>query len=98
MDPLQQEHMVAEYARTYGRITRSQAANLCQLSSVEAGRLLKRMTDKGTPAAGLSPRELGVARLRATGRASRLTTGHEYGYAVGRRAGALPPPGPRARR
>lgn len=48
MDPLQQEHMVAEYVRTYGKITRSQAANLCQLSSDEARRLLKRMTDKGT--------------------------------------------------
>jgi ATP-dependent DNA helicase RecG len=48
MDPLQQEHMVAEYVRTYGRITRSQAANLCQLSSDEARRLLKRMTDKGS--------------------------------------------------
>jgi ATP-dependent DNA helicase RecG len=48
MDPLQQEHMVAEYARTYGKITRSQAANLCQLSPDEARRLLKRMTDKGS--------------------------------------------------
>jgi ATP-dependent DNA helicase RecG len=48
IDPLQQEHMVAEYARTYGKITRSQAANLCQLTSDEARRLLKRMTDKGS--------------------------------------------------
>jgi ATP-dependent DNA helicase RecG len=48
MDPLQQEHMVAEYARTYGKITRSQAANLCQLSPDEARRLLKRMTEKGS--------------------------------------------------
>ena len=48
MDHLQQEHMVAEYARTYGKITRSQAANLCQLSPDEARRLLKRMTDKGS--------------------------------------------------
>ncbi len=47
MDPLQQEHMVREYVRTYGTITRSQAANLCQLSSQDARALLKRMTDKG---------------------------------------------------
>ncbi len=46
MDPLQQEHMVMEYVRTYGTITRSQVANLCQLDSAEARRLLKRMTDK----------------------------------------------------
>lgn len=47
MDPLQQEHMVTEYVRTYGRITRSQAANLCQLSPEEARNLLKRLTTKG---------------------------------------------------
>ncbi len=47
MDPLQQEHMVTEYVRTYGRITRSQAANLCQLSPDEAGALLRRLTTKG---------------------------------------------------
>ncbi|MFT4296074.1 MAG: putative DNA binding domain-containing protein [Micropruina sp.] len=47
MDPLQQEQMVTEYVRTFGRITRSQAANLCQLSPVEAGSLLKRLVAKG---------------------------------------------------
>ncbi len=46
IDPLQQEHMVLEYTRTYGRITRSQAASLCQLSPGEAGTLLRRMTGK----------------------------------------------------
>ncbi len=48
IDPLQPEHVVAEYPRTYGKITRSQTANLCQLTSDEARRMLKRMTDKGS--------------------------------------------------
>lgn len=48
MDPLQQEHMVTEYAQAYGRITRSQAASLCQLTPDEARGLLKRMVAKGT--------------------------------------------------
>lgn len=47
MDPLQQEHMVTEYVRAYGRITRSQAARLCQLTPDEARGLLKRMVTKG---------------------------------------------------
>ncbi len=47
MDPLQQERMVIEYVSTYGKITRSQAANLCQLSPEEARSLLKRMVAKG---------------------------------------------------
>ena len=47
MDPLQQEHLVTEYVRSYGKITRSQAATLCQLSPGEARGLLKRLTSKG---------------------------------------------------
>lgn len=47
MDPLQQKQMVLDYVQTYGRITRRQVAELCQLSSPEARRLLKSLTDEG---------------------------------------------------
>lgn len=47
MDPLQQKQMVLAYVQTYGRVTRGQVAELCQLSSPEARRLLKSLTDDG---------------------------------------------------
>lgn len=46
MDPLQQEQMVLGYVRSYGSITRAQAADLCQVTPVEARRLLKGLTDR----------------------------------------------------
>lgn len=42
-DPLQQERMVLDYVRAYGKITRSLAAELCQVSPVQARTLLKRL-------------------------------------------------------
>lgn len=47
MDPLQQKQMVMDYVHTYGRVTRGQVAELCQLTSPEARRLLKSLTDDG---------------------------------------------------
>lgn len=47
MDPLQQKQMVLDYVQACGRVTRSQVAQLCQLSSPEARRLLKSLTDDG---------------------------------------------------
>jgi ATP-dependent DNA helicase RecG len=47
-DPIQQEQMVLQYVRTQGRITRSEAAELCRLSSEQAKRLLTRMEAKGS--------------------------------------------------
>jgi len=44
--PIQQEQMVLEYVRSAGRITRSQAADLCHLSTYQATRLLLRMVEK----------------------------------------------------
>lgn len=46
-DPIQQEQMVLQYVRTQGRITRSEAAELCRLSLDQAKRLLLRMVEEG---------------------------------------------------
>lgn len=46
-DPIQQEQIVLQYARTQGRITRSEAAELCRPASEQAKRLLTRMEEKG---------------------------------------------------
>jgi len=45
-EPLQQEQMVLDYARKHGRITRSEAAGLCQLGSYQASRLLRRVSER----------------------------------------------------
>jgi len=39
--------MVLQYVDAHGRITRSQAADLCQLSEDQASRLLRKMRHKG---------------------------------------------------
>jgi ATP-dependent DNA helicase RecG len=46
-DGVQQEQMVLQYAQSHGRITRAEAAELCQLTSVQAKNLLRRLTQKG---------------------------------------------------
>ena len=46
-DPLQQERMIRDYVTAYGSITRSQAAQLCQVSPVQARTILKRLVDAG---------------------------------------------------
>lgn len=46
-DELQQEQMVLAYVGSHGRITRREAAELCQLESEQASRLLKRLRDQG---------------------------------------------------
>jgi len=43
-EPLQQEQMVLSYVDAHGRITRSEAADLCQIDSEAARRLLRRLT------------------------------------------------------
>ena len=45
-EPIQQEQMVLDYARKHGRITRSEAAELCQLGNYQASRLLRRISEK----------------------------------------------------
>ncbi|MEN2738655.1 RNA-binding domain-containing protein [Microbacterium sp. X-17] len=47
MDPLQQEQLILRYVGEFGSITRSQAASLCHLSSVQASHLLQRMRNRG---------------------------------------------------
>lgn len=44
---LQQEQMVLQYVANHGRITRREAAELCQLSPDQAKRLLARLVDRG---------------------------------------------------
>jgi ATP-dependent DNA helicase RecG len=39
--------MVVQYLRKYGRITRREVGELCKLGEFQAGRLLKRMLDRG---------------------------------------------------
>lgn len=46
-EPQQQEEMVLQYARRYGRITRRDAAGLCRISGPQATRLLGRLTREG---------------------------------------------------
>jgi ATP-dependent DNA helicase RecG len=46
-DGVQQEQMVLQYAQSHGRITRTEAAELCQLTSVQARYLLSRLTRQG---------------------------------------------------
>jgi len=46
-EPLQQEQMVLSYVDAHGRITRSQAAELCALDPQQAGRLLRRLVTAG---------------------------------------------------
>lgn len=47
IDALQQEHMVFEYVRQYGHISRAQAAELTQISPDEASKLLRRLAAEG---------------------------------------------------
>jgi hypothetical protein len=44
--PIQHEQMVLQYVRAQGRITRSEAAELCRLESKQAKRLLTRMEEE----------------------------------------------------
>lgn len=46
-DRIQQEQMVLTYAREHGRISRSQAMELCGVTSSQAKRLLSRMVEDG---------------------------------------------------
>lgn len=46
IEPMQQEQMVLDYVESFGKITRSQAAELCQLAPTEASNLLKRLRDR----------------------------------------------------
>jgi ATP-dependent DNA helicase RecG len=46
-EPLQQEQMVLQYVQKYGRITRREAAQLCQISSPQARNLLTKLVQKG---------------------------------------------------
>lgn len=46
-EPLQQEQMVLQYVEKHGRITRREAAELCQLGPFQATRLLNRLAQSG---------------------------------------------------
>jgi ATP-dependent DNA helicase RecG len=46
-DPLEREQMVVRFAEKHGRITRSEAAELCGLSPDQAYRLLIRLAHDG---------------------------------------------------
>lgn len=46
-EPLQQEQMVLQYVTKHGRITRREAADLCQLSPDQAKRVLARLVERG---------------------------------------------------
>lgn len=45
-DALQQEHMITQYVREYGSITRSAAASLVQVAPEEASRLLRGLVSR----------------------------------------------------
>jgi ATP-dependent DNA helicase RecG len=46
-EPLQQEQMVLQYVEKHGRITRSEAAELCRINPPQAYRLLDRLLKQG---------------------------------------------------
>ncbi|RTG98963.1 AAA family ATPase [Thermus scotoductus] len=46
-EPIQQEQMVLQYVAKHGRITRREAAELCQVSPLQARALLSRLTARG---------------------------------------------------
>ncbi|MGE4529542.1 MAG: hypothetical protein AB7D00_14355 [Rhodospirillaceae bacterium] len=46
-EPLQQEQMVLQYVAKHGRITRREAAELCQLGPYQAYHLLKSLEERG---------------------------------------------------
>ena len=46
-EPLQQEQMVLQYVGKHGKITRREAAELCQLGSLQARNLLARLVSQG---------------------------------------------------
>jgi len=46
-EPLQQEQMVMSYVDAHGRITRREAADLCQVAPRQARSVLKRLVDRG---------------------------------------------------
>lgn len=47
VEPIQHERMVMQYVDTHGRITRSQAADLCQLGGREARAVLEKLVNRG---------------------------------------------------
>ncbi|HWP60970.1 MAG TPA: hypothetical protein VNL14_23945 [Candidatus Acidoferrales bacterium] len=46
-EPVQQEQMVLQYMHKHGSIDRGEVAELCQLNSMQAYRLLKRLEKLG---------------------------------------------------
>lgn len=46
-EPLQQEQMIFQYVDAHGKITRTEAADLCSLSPDQASRLLRRLVNEG---------------------------------------------------
>lgn len=46
-EPLQQEQMVLQYVAAHGKITRTEAADLCSLTPDQASRLLRRLAKEG---------------------------------------------------
>jgi len=46
-EPLQQEQMVLQYVDKFGRITRAETCNLCQVGPYQAYRILKVLEEKG---------------------------------------------------
>jgi ATP-dependent DNA helicase RecG len=46
-EPLQQEQMVLQYVDGHGRISRTEAADLCSLTPDQASHLLRRLAKEG---------------------------------------------------
>lgn len=63
-EPLQQEQMVLQYVGKHGRITRKEAAELCQITSAQARRLLARLVSRGD--LEMHGRRRGAFYVRAT--------------------------------
>jgi ATP-dependent DNA helicase RecG len=47
IEPIQREQMILQYVDAHGRITRSQAADLCQVGDREARAILEKLVKRG---------------------------------------------------
>jgi ATP-dependent DNA helicase RecG len=47
IEPIQRERMILQYVDTHARITRSQAAELCQVGGREARAVLEKLVKRG---------------------------------------------------
>ena len=82
-EPVQQEQMVLQYVEKHSRITRAEAAELCNISPDQAYRLLRRLTESGRLPALERRRGPGMSAARKTTARGYVLTARSNVCAVG---------------